>query len=76
MGNRKSSPPLPGNTENLNEMGINTVPMKVSGYRECFQFDGWFLVATRGSHGQFKHTAKPGRVTVTGTPNDDLAPAP
>jgi predicted RNA binding protein YcfA (HicA-like mRNA interferase family) len=36
--------------------------------------EGWFLVATRGSHRQFKHPTKPGRVTVPGKPNDDLAP--
>ncbi len=26
--------------------------------------DGWGHVATKGSHWQFKHPAKPGRVTV------------
>jgi predicted RNA binding protein YcfA (HicA-like mRNA interferase family) len=36
--------------------------------------DGWYLVATRGSHRQFKHSLKPGRVTVPGKPSDDLAP--
>lgn len=36
--------------------------------------DGWFLEATRGSHRQFKHPAKPGRVTVPGKSNADLAP--
>lgn len=36
--------------------------------------DGWFLIATKGSHRQFKHLAKPGRVTVAGKPSDDLAP--
>ena len=36
--------------------------------------DGWFLVATRGSHRQFKHSTKAGRVTVHGKPSDDLAP--
>lgn len=35
---------------------------------------GWFLVATRGSHRQFKHLMRPGRVTVAGKPSDDLAP--
>jgi predicted RNA binding protein YcfA (HicA-like mRNA interferase family) len=25
---------------------------------------GWFHVATRGDHWQFKHLARPGRVTV------------
>jgi predicted RNA binding protein YcfA (HicA-like mRNA interferase family) len=36
--------------------------------------DGWFLVATKGSHRQFKHPSKPGRATVAGKPSDDLAP--
>ena len=35
---------------------------------------GWVLVATRGSHRQFKHPLRPGRVTVAGRPSDDLAP--
>jgi len=36
--------------------------------------DGWYLVETHGSHRQFKHTSKPGRVTVPGKANKDLAP--
>jgi len=36
--------------------------------------DGWYLVATRGSHRQYKHASKPGRVTIAGQPSDDLAP--
>jgi predicted RNA binding protein YcfA (HicA-like mRNA interferase family) len=36
--------------------------------------DGWYLVATKGSHRQFKHLTKPGRVTVAGKPSDDVAP--
>jgi predicted RNA binding protein YcfA (HicA-like mRNA interferase family) len=36
--------------------------------------DGWVLAATRGSHRQFVHPAKPGRVTVAGKDSDDLAP--
>jgi len=35
--------------------------------------EGWFLVATRGSHRQFKHPGKTGRVMVAGKPSDDLA---
>ena len=31
------------------------------------------MVATRGSHQQFKHDSKAGRVTVPGKPSDDLA---
>jgi predicted RNA binding protein YcfA (HicA-like mRNA interferase family) len=36
--------------------------------------DGWYLVATRGDHRQFRHPEKRGRVTVPGKPSDDLAP--
>ncbi|MCZ7564513.1 MAG: type II toxin-antitoxin system HicA family toxin [Burkholderiales bacterium] len=48
--------------------------MKVSEVLRMLQDDGWFLVATRGSHRQFKHPTKLGRVTVAGKPSDDLAP--
>ena len=47
--------------------------MKVSEILELLRKDGWLLVATRGSHRQFKHPAKPGRVTVAGKPSDDIA---
>jgi len=36
--------------------------------------DGWYLVVAEGSHRQFKHPTKRGRVTVAGKPSDDLAP--
>lgn len=48
--------------------------MKVRKIIWLLQRDGWFLVATRGSHRQFKHDEKPGRVTVAGSNSDDLAP--
>jgi predicted RNA binding protein YcfA (HicA-like mRNA interferase family) len=48
--------------------------MKVSQILRMLHEDGWFLVATRGSHRQFKHHNKPGRATVAGKPSDDLAP--
>jgi predicted RNA binding protein YcfA (HicA-like mRNA interferase family) len=48
--------------------------MKVSELLRLLHTDGWVLVGTRGSHRQFKHPAKPGRVTVPGKPSDDLAP--
>ena len=31
---------------------------------QLLQADGWILVAVNGSHHQFKHPTKPGRVTV------------
>ncbi len=48
--------------------------MKVSEVLRMLHNDGWYLVATRGSHRQFKHQSKLGRVTVAGKPSDDLAP--
>jgi predicted RNA binding protein YcfA (HicA-like mRNA interferase family) len=48
--------------------------MKVREAIRLIEEDGWFLVATRGSHRQYKHRIKPGRVTVAGKPSDDLAP--
>lgn len=36
------------------------------------QADGWRLVVTEGSHRQFKHPTKPGRVTVSGHLADDM----
>ena len=36
--------------------------------------EGWIMVAQKGSHRQYKHPTKPGRVTVAGQPKDDLAP--
>lgn len=47
--------------------------MKVREVLATLGSDGWYLVATRGSHRQFKHPTKPGRVTVAGKPSDDLA---
>lgn len=34
--------------------------------------DGWTLVRQSGSHRQFKHPVKKGRVTVAGKPKDDV----
>ncbi len=48
--------------------------MKVSEILRLSHGDGWYLVATRGSHWQYKHRSKPGRVTVPGKLGDDLAP--
>jgi predicted RNA binding protein YcfA (HicA-like mRNA interferase family) len=48
--------------------------VKVGGVIKRLEAAGWFLVATRGSHRQFKHPIRPGRVTVAGKPSDELAP--
>ena len=48
--------------------------MKVSEVIHLIESDGWQLVATRGSHRQYKHPTKLGLVTIAGHPGDDLAP--
>jgi predicted RNA binding protein YcfA (HicA-like mRNA interferase family) len=48
--------------------------MKVRDVIRLLEGEGWFLVETRGSHRQYKHPVRPGRVTAAGKPSDDLAP--
>jgi predicted RNA binding protein YcfA (HicA-like mRNA interferase family) len=48
--------------------------MKVRDVLKLLKDDGWYIVKTRGSHRQFKHTIKKGRVTVAGMPSDDVRP--
>jgi predicted RNA binding protein YcfA (HicA-like mRNA interferase family) len=48
--------------------------VKVGRIIELLESDGWFLAVTRGSHRQFKHPTKPGRVTVAGKLSSDLHP--
>jgi predicted RNA binding protein YcfA (HicA-like mRNA interferase family) len=48
--------------------------MKVRDIIKMIESDGWYQVNTRGSHRQYKHSKKAGRVTIAGHLNDDLAP--
>jgi predicted RNA binding protein YcfA (HicA-like mRNA interferase family) len=48
--------------------------MKVREVLKLLKDDGWNLVVTRGSHRQFKHDTKRGRVTVAGKPSDEVPP--
>jgi predicted RNA binding protein YcfA (HicA-like mRNA interferase family) len=48
--------------------------MKVREVIALVEADGWYLVQTRGDHRQYKHSTKPGRVTVSGHRNDDVHP--
>lgn len=41
-----------------------TLIMKVREILKLLKDDGWYLVITEGSHRQFKHPTKPGRVTA------------
>jgi predicted RNA binding protein YcfA (HicA-like mRNA interferase family) len=48
--------------------------MKVRDIIKLIEADGWYIVVTKGSHRQYKHLSKQGRVTIAGHSNDDLAP--
>jgi predicted RNA binding protein YcfA (HicA-like mRNA interferase family) len=44
-------------------------------YREISRLieeDGWELVTQRGSHRQYKHSRRPGRITIAGKRNQDV----
>ncbi|HZK48011.1 MAG TPA: type II toxin-antitoxin system HicA family toxin [Thermoleophilia bacterium] len=47
--------------------------MQVREVRAILEADGWELVRTRGSHRQYRHPTKAGRVTLAGNAKDDLA---
>lgn len=46
--------------------------MKVKELIKLIEKDGWFQVAQVGSHRQFKHNSKPGRVTIAGKLSKDI----
>jgi predicted RNA binding protein YcfA (HicA-like mRNA interferase family) len=50
--------------------------MQVSEALKAIKDDGWFQMAKKGSHRQFKHPSKPGTVTIAGKPSDGLAKGP
>lgn len=46
--------------------------MKVRDVIRLLANDGWVQVAQKGSHRQFKHPTKAGKVTVPGKMSDEL----
>ncbi len=48
------------------------MPARVRDVIRLLQEHGWQEVAQRGSHRQFKHNTRPGRVTVAGAPNKEI----
>ncbi|MDD3042660.1 MAG: type II toxin-antitoxin system HicA family toxin [Bacteroidales bacterium] len=50
------------------------IKMKVRELIIILKADGWYLVATKGIHQQYKHPDKPGRVTIAAHSGHDLAP--
>ena len=47
---------------------------KVRQIISLIEADGWYLLRTKGSHRQFRHSTKTGTVTVPGKGSDDLPP--
>jgi len=48
--------------------------MKIRDLIKLVESHGWRHVATKGSHRQYKHEVKQGRVTIPGHPGDDVHP--
>jgi predicted RNA binding protein YcfA (HicA-like mRNA interferase family) len=50
------------------------VTMNIREVLKLLNRDGWVVERTRGSHRQLRHRAKPGTVTVSGHPSDEVHP--
>jgi predicted RNA binding protein YcfA (HicA-like mRNA interferase family) len=48
--------------------------MKVRDIIKLIEEDGWYWVKTKGSHRQYKHPVKKGRVTIPGKLSGDFMP--
>jgi predicted RNA binding protein YcfA (HicA-like mRNA interferase family) len=48
--------------------------MKIRDIIKLIEADGWHMVRQVGSHRQYKHPTKRGKVTVAGHPSTDLPP--
>jgi len=50
------------------------LPRTVRDMVKLVETDGWKQVGQVGSHRQFEHPVKPGRVTISGKPSSDVHP--
>jgi len=48
--------------------------MKISEVIRLVESDGWVQIRVRGSHRQYKHPRKAGKVTIAGKPSVDVPP--
>ena len=48
--------------------------MKVRDVIKKVEADGWYLEKIEGSHRQYKHIDKPGKVTIAGKPSAEMHP--
>ena len=52
----------------------HAMPRKARDLIRLVEDDGWYLVGQTGSHRQYKHATKPGRVTIAGKPSVEVPP--
>lgn len=52
---------------------IRSFIMKVRKVIQLIEKDGWALVTQKGSHRQYRHPVKKGRVTIPGNLGDEIA---
>lgn len=50
------------------------MPVTVREAIKRVEADNWYLVHQKGSHRQYKHPTKSGRITIAGDLSDDLHP--
>jgi predicted RNA binding protein YcfA (HicA-like mRNA interferase family) len=60
----------------LRDLGPDDLRVKFREILRLLEEDGWQLMSQRGSHPQYKHPRKPGKVTVAGRPGADIQQAP
>jgi len=53
---------------------VREVTTKVAEAIKRLHDDGWRITSQIGSHRQFEHATRPGKVTVAGKPSDTIAP--
>ncbi|MEN6610931.1 MAG: type II toxin-antitoxin system HicA family toxin, partial [Methanoregulaceae archaeon] len=46
--------------------------MKIRDVIHLIESDGWYSIRTKGDHRQYRHPVKPGLVTISGHPGDDV----
>jgi len=54
------------------QAGTKFAYMKVRDIIKAIEADGWYLINTEGSHRQYKHPTKQGKVTIAGKPSDEI----
>jgi len=69
---------LPGRSDSPQDApepkSIKSETMKIRDILKQIESDGWLLRNQEGSHRQFVHPVKPGKVTVAGHPSVEVDP--